>query len=114
MIGMLAIWWDGAKLSIQSTLAVGRDGPHAHVGILIMLVVMLIGARLFPKIRPSIMARAAWACAFAAELLNELLDLSWGGPESTWVASSHDVVVTMLPPTLLWLGVRWLAAQFRR
>ncbi len=105
MIAHFAQWWDGTKLFIQMGLRIGRDGPHAHVGILIMVAALLVTRGRWPRL--------AWAAALIAELVNEGLDLSWAGPESSFSASSHDLVVTMIPPTILLIGISALQRRIR-
>ena len=53
-------------------------------------------------------AHSCWGLAVLAELVNEALDLSWAGPESSLAASWHDLVVTTIPPTILLLAILWI------
>ena len=97
MITLLAQWWDGTKLAIQTALYMGRDAPHGHAGLVVMVAALLLSRGRWPV--------AAWAVTLAAELVNEALDLSWAGPESSIAASGHDLMVTMIPPTILLLAI---------
>lgn len=97
MITLVAQWWDGTKMAIQTALYMGRDAPHGHAGLVVMVTLLLLSRGRWPKL--------AWALALLAELINEALDLSWAGPESSLAASWHDVVVTVIPPTILLLAI---------
>lgn len=97
MIDALAQWWDGAKLALQLALDLSRDGPHAHVGLLIMVALLALTRGRWPV--------AAWGAVLLAELVNEALDLSWAGPEATPALALHDLIVTLTPPSLLLVAI---------
>ena len=103
MIAQYAQWWDAAKLGLQLALHLGRDGPHAHVGIFIMVIILIMSRGRWP--------RFAWAIALLAELVNEAIDLSWAGPESSLASSGHDLIVTMIPPTILFIALKLLSTR---
>lgn len=100
MIPALAQWWDGTKMAIQTALYMGRDAPHGHAGLVVMMAMLLAVRGRWPI--------ACWSLAVLAELVNEALDLSWAGPESSLAASWHDLVVTTIPPTILLMAILWI------
>lgn len=97
MISALAQWWDGAKMAIQTALYMGRDAPHGHAGLVVMVALLFLCRGRWPVL--------CWGLALLAEIVNELLDLSWAGPESSLAASGHDLVVTAIPPTILLIAI---------
>ena len=106
MIGQFAQFWDGAKLDLQTALSIGRDGPHAHIGILIFVVLLALTRGRWLV--------GCWLVTLAAEVANEALDLSWAGPESSLAASGHDLFVTMAPPTLVVGAIMWVRRRAAR
>lgn len=99
MIQTVAAWWDGTKMAIQTALYMGRDAPHGHAGLVIMVAALLLFRGRWPRL--------CWGIAVLAELVNESLDLSWSGPESSLAASGHDLIVTIIPPTILLIALLW-------
>ena len=91
------------KLAILAATSLSRDALHIHVG----LAVMLLTALLF---RRTLRSPLPWLAALVACLLVEAVDLhddlaSLG--RLRWKASAHDLVNTMLWPTVLLLAARF-------
>jgi hypothetical protein len=91
------------KLVILSATGLSRDALHIHLGLAAMLLAALVFRRTLRSPLP-------WCAALAACLLVEAADLrddiAWYG-YLRWGASAHDVVNTMVWPTLLLLAARF-------
>lgn len=85
------------KLAILDVLHLSKDAVHLHLGLLVFVtVLLLIRGRRSPWL--------AWLAAFIVALMLELLDLrddrrSIGA--FRWTASLHDIVNTLVWPTVL-------------
>lgn len=85
------------KLAILDVINVSKDAAHMHVGLLVFVgVVVILRGRRSPWI--------AWSAAAIAAILLEVLDLrddraSLG--HFRWGASLHDIVNTLVWPTVL-------------
>lgn len=95
MIALIAMRWSVFKVAIGHGFGVSPDALH-----------VLIGASVFIMWRMFLsppLDGLAWPLLFAVECGNETLDLLRppGGPDTGWAASLHDIVLTMLLPTLL-------------
>lgn len=89
------------KVRIEMGSGLSPDALHIHVG----LVLWLLFSRLFARGMASIWP---WLMLLAMELTNEAIDLSLtGGVEANFDASRHDVLNTMLAPTLVMLFSAW-------
>lgn len=97
MIARFTNWWEEMKLAFGATLGVTQDGAHVCVGTGGMFALLFI-----LRGRPVL----AWTLVLLAELVNEAIDLLGSRREGTFVASLHDVILTMIGPTLLLLVLR--------
>lgn len=87
----------GIKLTLAAFLSLSKDALHVHVALALFLGV-LAGARTRHRLL------IAWACVLLAALVGEAFDMRdnlatlgrW-----RWLASLHDVLNTMLWPTIL-------------
>jgi hypothetical protein len=99
-------WYDAKLIAIEVS-GLGRDALHIYVGIggQILMAVLL---------RRTLASPLPWLCVLAAELANEWFDLNhedWPD-RPMWPGSLHDVWVTMLVPTILFLMCRYAPALF--
>lgn len=84
------------KLRILEILGVSKDAAHVHIGLVVFFVVALLARRHS--------AWLPWAAVLAVALGLEALDLrddlaTYDAPR--WGASLHDLVNTMIWPTVL-------------
>jgi hypothetical protein len=91
-------------------LAVSKDALHIYVAIIIQVMVALIARRSLGSLLP-------WTAVLLLELLNEALDLLFEKEPyiHQWQIDGavHDLVNTLLLPTLLMLLVRFVPSLFR-
>jgi hypothetical protein len=91
-------------------LAVSKDALHIYVAIFIQVVVALIARRSLGSLLP-------WTAVLLLELLNEALDLLFEKEPyiHRWQIDGaiHDLINTLLLPTILMLLVRFVPSLFR-
>lgn len=92
----LAAIWGPFKDGFEASMGLSPDAVHIHAGMALMLFFAWITRRPLHDWRP-------WLMVLGVELANEIIDLNQkaGSLESNWPASRHDIVNTMLLPTLL-------------
>lgn len=92
---LIAAQWSLLKVAIGHALDVSPDALHVVIG-----TALFVGVR---RALPQRLGWAPWLALLAIECGNELLDLLRppGGPENGLLASLHDLVLTMLLPSLL-------------
>lgn len=92
-----------AKLAVVAATGLSKDALHVHVGLLVYLAVAVITRRPMRSVIP-------WLAVLLVALTGEIIDLRnelavvghW-----RWSASVHDLVNTMLWPTVLFVGLRF-------
>lgn len=102
-------WWYEAKKFVEHATAISMDALHVLVGLVLLLVLALVLGRSVSDWRP-------WLALLALALVNEAIDLSveyWPSPGMQFGEGAKDVLLTMLLPTLLALGVRYLPELFQ-
>ncbi len=98
---MIADRWGILKNQIGEYLGAGDDILHLHGGMGLWLIAMLLLAR-------GMTDRTPWLAVLAVEIANEMLDLSRPlGPENRLSQAAHDILYTMIGPTLFLLYARW-------
>ena len=95
--------WIDVKVWLEWALGLPRDALHVHLSL-----VLLFGSAILLRRRPD--SVWCWAVVLLLELANEGVDgwraLRDGDP---WLAeSAHDVINTMLWPTMILIFGRWL------
>lgn len=96
--------WFEIKLYLIDATGVSRDALHAHFGLAVMLATALL-------LRRPLGSPLPWLAALAVALANEFYDLryeTWPERDLQWQAARHDLLNTMLQPTLLMLAARFL------
>ena len=106
---MLLDWNLIKSMASEATLA--KDALHIYVG----FAIQVLSAALFRKTLASFLP---WCIVFAAELVNEGLDL-WFGEEAQvqpWQVdgAQHDILNTMVLPTALLLLSRYAGHLFTK
>ncbi len=86
---------DAVKHLLTDLLALGRDGAHVQIG-----MILFVGGVLALRGRG---IGWIWGALVTLELVNEWIDS--GFPATTTAGSIKDIVTTMLGPTLLWLTI---------
>lgn len=102
--------WNGIK-ELAVALSVEKDALHIYFAFAIQVAAAVL-------LRRPLSSWLPWLAVLAATLFNEFLDL-WLGEEATiqqWqiVGARHDIVNTMLLPTLLLLLCRYRTSLFHR
>lgn len=92
-------WWGSTKDQIEQFLGLSPDAMHIHLSVLIFIIWTVILRTRYEDWRP-------WALTFLVECLNETIDMSQAGGslDANWAATRHDVVNTMIAPTLILVG----------
>lgn len=96
--------WFQIKLFLTEASGVSRDALHAHIGLSVMLAAAL-------ALRRPLGDPVPWLAALVVAAANEWYDLSyelWPERELQWQAAWHDLVNTMVQPTLLLAAARFL------
>ena len=94
--------WIDFKLEIGRIVGLDKDALHIYCGVSIQLIAALV-------LRRTLGAKLPWLCVLAAILFNEWMDLHvelWPDRWQQYRASIHDIVNTMILPTLVLLLVR--------
>lgn len=102
--------WYQVKVALVSLTDLHMDALHVHAGVLLQLGAALV-------LRRSIASPLPWAAVLAIALLNEGYDLRaevWPTRDEQYAAAVKDLWNTMLLPTLLMLGCRFLPRLFHR
>jgi len=87
-----------------------KDAPHIYASLFIQIATAKLSRRSLGQILP-------WLWVLGIELLNEVTDI-WRGGEpqlKPWqvVSGIHDIIITMVLPTVLLLLVRSAGELFR-
>ena len=93
--------WGGDKNALSDWLGVADDGLHVLVGTGLFIVLAVVTGRRLDDGR-------LWLIVFLLECANEAVDLSapdW--PEANWSGATHDLILTMVLPTLLLMTYRF-------
>ncbi|MES2889240.1 MAG: hypothetical protein V4739_14700 [Pseudomonadota bacterium] len=91
------------KAFLVVVLDLSRDALHVHIGLAVFAAVVLIGRCPLGAARP-------WCVVMLLALLGEVVDVGGDflrGQPLRWDASLHDVLNTVLWPTVLTLVPRW-------
>lgn len=88
--------WGPIKIDFEKALGLSPDALHIHAGVLLLLLFAWAMRRPLHDWRP-------WLALFAIEFANEIIDMNQlaGSVESNWPASRHDLINTMVVPTIL-------------
>lgn len=88
--------WGPIKIDFEKALGLSPDALHIHAGVLLLLVFAWAMRRPLHDWRP-------WLALFFVEFANEIIDMNQqaGSVESNWPASRHDIINTMVVPTIL-------------
>lgn len=88
--------WGPIKIDFEKALGLSPDALHIHAGVLLLLIFVWAMRRPLHDWRP-------WLALFCVEFANEIIDMNQqaGSVESNWPASRHDLINTMVVPTLL-------------
>lgn len=95
--------WAQFKLALGNRLDLSADLLHVHGGIAVLCLAALVLRRSPLSVRP-------WLALLVFECGNEAGDLlleGMGSAEATLAAARHDLINTMLAPTLLLLTGWW-------
>lgn len=92
----VAAIWGPIKIDFERALGLSPDALHIHAGVLLLLLFAWAMRRPLHDWRP-------WLALFLVELANEIIDMNQqtGSVESNWPASRHDLINTMVVPTML-------------
>jgi hypothetical protein len=101
--------WMGLK-GLASDLGLAKDALHIYAAVAIQIAAALLSRRSLAHWLP-------WTAVLLAELLNESGDM-WFGEEAhiqQWQldGAQHDILNTMILPTLLLLLSRYVPSLFR-
>ena len=102
LLRALGAWWLDAKMALIAATDLSNDALHVHLALVLLL---LVAALL--RSRPD--GLVPWLVVLALQLFNEAADLALGGDPDrarALAASWHDIVNTMVWPTVLLLGGR--------
>ncbi len=96
-------WWGALKHGVEQALMLSPDAMHIHMSILIFVAWTLILRTRYEDWRP-------WLLTFLVECANEAIDMSQpgGSPEANWDATRHDLINTMIAPTIVLIGAHAL------
>lgn len=96
-------WWGGLKHGVERALDLSPDAMHMHVSVLIFVFWTLVLRTRYEDLRP-------WLLTLLVECANEAIDMSQpgGSPEANWDATRHDLINTMIAPTIILVGARML------
>lgn len=94
-------WWGALKHGVELALGLSPDAMHIHMSILIFVAWTLVLRTKYEDWRP-------WILTFLVECANEAIDMSQpgGSPEANWDATRHDLINTMIAPTIVLIGAR--------
>jgi len=95
--------YQAAKLWAMAVTGLDKDALHIHVALILFLAVAVIGRWPLRSWRP-------WLAVLAACVVGELLDMHANLVDAgqwDWRASRHDLVNTMVWPTILTLLARF-------
>ena len=104
-----AFYWGNLKLKLGALTGLSPDALHIYGGLAVLFAVSLI-------LRRDPLKWQCWVALLAIEAVNEGLDLmldGMGSEEATLSAGLHDLVNTMIAPTMLIIG-GWAARRRRR
>ncbi len=96
--------WIEFKFWIERVVGLDKDALHIYAACIIQIAAALL-------LRRSLAAKLPWLAVLAAVLINEWLDLHveiWPDRWEQYRASIHDILNTMLLPTVLVLLVRYV------
>ncbi len=101
--------FQAAKLALSYEAGLSKDALHIFIGLGVMLGFAALSGLSLRSWRP-------WLAAFVVALAGEVLDMWDYFPVirlSQWMASLHDLVVTLFWPTVLLILARagWLARR---
>jgi hypothetical protein len=98
MIVSLAVQWSWLKIDLETLSGISADLLHVYFG-----VILFLAPRLATRGRISV--GKSWFALLALECLNEGLDLSRppGSAENDLGSSLHDLLNTMMIPSILWI-----------
>jgi hypothetical protein len=96
-------WWGALKRDVELFLGLSPDAMHIHMSVVIFVAWTLILRTRYEDWRP-------WLLTFLVECANEAIDMSQpgGSPEANWDATRHDLINTMIAPTIIMIGARIL------
>ncbi|CAH0349651.1 hypothetical protein [Sphingobium sp. CECT 9361] len=97
---IIALGWSQMKMEVEHIVGFSSDALHAQVGMLVFIACQYV-------LRGRSSLLVPWLLLFGIELTNEALDMSRppGSVENDLGSSLHDLINTMLVPTvmvLLW------------
>ena len=104
----VAFEWGNIKLKIGALSGLSPDALHIYIGLGLLFVASLI-------LRRDPLKWQCWLALFIMASINEGLDLmleGMGSEEATVAAGLHDLVNTMIAPTMLMIG-GWAARRRR-
>jgi hypothetical protein len=99
----LSLDWMAAKQAVERLFAFHQDGLHVLSGVMLHLLASLVLRRSLRDVLP-------WLAVLALELANEWIDLAietWPNRTQQWGEGRHDLILTMILPTLLFLLARY-------
>lgn len=95
------------KMWAVATTGLGKDALHIHVSLLVLLGSALL-------LRRPLSAALPWLATLFVALAGEALDYLARGPGASWMdAAMHDLLNTMLWPTVLVALARFSRLRFR-
>ena len=100
--------WIEFKFDIERIVGLDKDALHIYAALLIQIATALL-------LRRSLGAKLPWLTVLAAVLINEQLDLHvevWPDHWQQYRASIHDVLNTMILPTVLVVIARYVPGLF--
>ena len=95
--------WIGTKNALEYLTGFNKDSLHVPAGVVLQITFAAI-------LRTSVCSIWPWIMVLALELGNEIIDLSvdvWADPAAQRREAVEDLIVTMMPATLLMLVARW-------
>ncbi len=95
--------WVEFKFEIERVVGLDKDALHVYGALVIQVAAALL-------LRRSLAAKLPWLAVLGAVLINEWLDLHvevWPDHWQQYRASIHDVLNTMILPTVLMAIVRY-------
>ncbi|MEP7221254.1 MAG: hypothetical protein ABI673_01160 [Novosphingobium sp.] len=103
-----AVFWGNVKLKLGVVTGLSPDALHIYAGLMVLFAVSLL-------LRRDPLKWQCWVTLLAIEAVNEGLDLmldGMGSQEATLSAGLHDMINTMIAPTMLMIG-GWAARRPR-
>lgn len=102
--------WIALKLDLATSTGLDRDALHIYAAVIVQMLVAVVTRRSLGDAIP-------WLIVAGVSIANEWADLryeTWPDRSLQHAGAIHDLVNTIMLPTVLLLGVRFLPRLFTR